>query len=282
MGVLVAIAPDFEGLRTLHALAMGFVVLSPITILMAIAWFNLFDIDRMISGTASYTGVLILAAVIGEVLLEPFAGLLGESLGLDRSFSQIAFVAVTAGIVLPIQRAWRPYVDRLFFSSRRTNTEDIERLLDELPAAAARGADAFVQFVGENLGSAFGSTFCVVYERRGQGFHPAFVSGEATAQPLSEDGCRVIARVLGRRLGPIRLDRRGRAPRDPGISDGVREALGGLDASLLTPVRPHGTLDSFLCLGPKRSGDVYTPTDVALLASVSHLASEELAVAGEE
>ena len=34
-----------------------------------------------------------------------------------------------------------------------------------------------------------------------------------------------------------------------------------------------GALAVILCLGPKRSGDVYTPTDVALLSSVAHTVS---------
>ena len=58
----------------------------------------------------------------------------------------------------------------------------------------------------------------------------------------------------------------------------LRETLPQLDAALLTPLRPHGALDAFLCLGPERSGDVYTPTDLTLLASVAHHLSEELAV----
>jgi len=281
MGILVPRAQDFDGLRTLHALAMCFVVFSPIAILIAIARFNLFDIDRMISGTASYTGVLILAAVVGEVLIEPIAGLLGESLGFDRSSTQNVFVGLVAGFAFPIQRAWRPYVDRVFFTKGKTQTEEIEHLLEELPAAAAGGTDALLHFVGERLDAAFEPTFCVVYERQEETFHPAFVAGDAPAHPLPEAGCRVIAHVLDKRLGPIRLDTRGRTQRDATISKGVREALGGLDASLLAPVRPHGALASFLCLGPKRSGDVYTPTDVTLLASVAHHASEELAAAGE-
>jgi len=42
------------------------------------------------------------------------------------------------------------------------------------------------------------------------------------------------------------------------------------------PVRAGGTLAAFLCLGPKRSGDVYTSTDVSLLAAVAGAVSQQL------
>ena len=82
--------------------------------------------------------------------------------------------------------------------------------------------------------------------------------------------------VLGKRIGPMRLDSRGRSRENPATAQEIRVALHGLDAALLIPLRPQGALGAFLCLGPKRSGDVYTPTDLSLLASVAHHASEEL------
>jgi hypothetical protein len=91
-----------------------------------------------------------------------------------------------------------------------------------------------------------------------------------------------MMRVLGKRIGPMRLDSRGRRGRNPSINESVTDALRGLDASLLTPLRPQGPLDSFLCVGPKRTGDVYTPTDLTLLASVAHHVSEELSVVGNQ
>jgi adenylate cyclase len=41
-------------------------------------------------------------------------------------------------------------------------------------------------------------------------------------------------------------------------------------------VRRGEDLAAFLCLGPKRSGDVYTPTDLSLLTSVAETVSQQL------
>ena len=281
MGVLVAVNPDVAGLRTAHGWALGFSVLAPTGFLVAIARYNLLDIDRVISGTASYTMVMVLLALAGEALLEPFAGLLGERLGFDPSSSQLIFVGVLAGAAFPIQRAWRPYIDRLFFSDGRSHTEEIEHLLEELPGIAAQEADALMDHVGARLEAILGPEFCIVYERDGQGFDPTFVGGSAQAQPLSEESSQGISDVLGKRIGPMGLDSRGRRRADPEIARHVRAALNGLDAALLVPLRPHGALDAFLCLGPKCSGDVYTPTDLTLLASVAHHVSQELSHRGD-
>jgi adenylate cyclase len=45
---------------------------------------------------------------------------------------------------------------------------------------------------------------------------------------------------------------------------------------VVVPVRQDDALAAFLCLGPKRSGDVYTSTDLSLLAAVAEKVSTEL------
>ena len=82
---------------------------------------------------------------VPTTLLEPIAGLLGERLGFDSSSSQLVFVGVMAGALLPVQRVWRPYVDRVFFSDGRSHTEEIEQLLEELPESARKGAQALTR-----------------------------------------------------------------------------------------------------------------------------------------
>jgi class 3 adenylate cyclase len=49
-----------------------------------------------------------------------------------------------------------------------------------------------------------------------------------------------------------------------------------LGAAVVLPVSRNGSLAAFVCLGHKRSGDVYTATDLALLAAVTAKISSEL------
>ncbi len=50
----------------------------------------------------------------------------------------------------------------------------------------------------------------------------------------------------------------------------------------MLPLRRRGTLDAFVSIGAKRSGDVYTETDLALLGSIAGQASLKLADFEEE
>ena len=49
-----------------------------------------------------------------------------------------------------------------------------------------------------------------------------------------------------------------------------------LGAAVVLPVRRGTDLVAFVCLGSKQSGDVYTSTDLALLAGVAHALSRDL------
>jgi adenylate cyclase len=60
-------------------------------------------------------------------------------------------------------------------------------------------------------------------------------------------------------------------------SPGRHAVLASIGAAVLIPVRSQGSpLAAFLCLGPKRSGDIYTTTDLALLTAVGAKVSAEL------
>ena len=55
-----------------------------------------------------------------------------------------------------------------------------------------------------------------------------------------------------------------------------RAALESLQAEAVVPIRRGEALAAFLCLGPKGSGDIYTPTDLSLLAAVAETLSLQL------
>jgi hypothetical protein len=55
-----------------------------------------------------------------------------------------------------------------------------------------------------------------------------------------------------------------------------RAALDSMRASVVFPLGQSGQPRSFLCFGPKRSGDIYTQTDYALLTDVARRVSNLL------
>ena len=80
-------------------------------------------------------------------------------------------------------------------------------------------------------------------------------------------GRGALVRALAERHGPLVLERSGE--RLPAPADSLdRAVLEGLAAAVLVPIRHGAALPAFLCLGEKRSGDVYTSSETALLAAI--------------
>ncbi len=81
---------------------------------------------------------------------------------------------------------------------------------------------------------------------------------------------------MGGRHAPLSLSDAGRRPDAAPLGPFDRAALETLQAEVVVPVRQGDALAAFLCLGPKRSGDVYTATDLSLLAAVADTVGKEL------
>jgi class 3 adenylate cyclase len=168
---------------------------------------------------------------------------------------------------VPGQRRLRPRIERLFFRERWALERDIARLLEDL--ASCGEPDTLLATTGERLTAVLQPERCVLYGRVDDGFVPVFVRGMAAA-PASLPADSILVRALTERGTPVRVEpgRRG---------DAAARALVVLDAAIALPVRRGGTLAAIVCLGPKRSGDVYTPTDQALLGAVADKVGAELA-----
>jgi hypothetical protein len=241
--------------------------LFPAALIVSVARYNLFDIDRLISGTASYTILVILLALGGEILLEPLAARVASSVGLHPGAGQVAFVVVLAALLIPAQRSWRPYVDRIFFAHGRSLAASVEELLEEISDTTA--ADAVMQRTGAGIERAFHPEFVAIYRCAGHVFEPTYVAGSSEFPALPTDSQGI--RMLESKPGPIHLDPRGAAPTSP---DPIDSLVSG--AAVIMPLRCEGAPNAFVGIGPKRSGDVYTSTDLSLLSAVAHGVSARL------
>jgi GAF domain-containing protein len=107
-----------------------------------------------------------------------------------------------------------------------------------------------------------------------QSYAPVFVEGRAVP-PAFEAGSSLIV-ALQERRAPLALSDAGRRPDEAPLGLFDRAALETLQAEVVVPVRQDDALAAFVCLGPKRSGDVYTSTDLSLLAAVAETVSQRL------
>jgi class 3 adenylate cyclase len=268
-----ALYPEVLDLRELTVLCS---ILLPIGLVIAIVRAQLLDIDRLISATASYSATLLILFGVALALVNRVAHALSALSGADASSLQTALSFVLALGVVPAERALRPRIEALFFRERRALEEGVAALLQALSACA--GPQALLERLGAWLDRLLRPEHCVIYARTGDAYVPVFVRARAAPPAFGAQGA--LARALRTRTGVVDLDARRRGALAE-LDAAERAALATLGSALILPIQRDAELAAFLCLGAKRSGDVYTPTDLSLLAAVADKASSELQRFGE-
>ncbi len=260
--------PAFVPIYYVSLTAISFL---PIAMLIAVARFNLFDIDRLISATTSYNLFLIGAVVVGVAVVPQTARAAAEAFGLDLWLAQATLSFPLAAFVVLAGHRLRPRIEELFFAERHAFDQGVAELIAKLPKT--EGLDDLVHLLGESLVALAYPESCVIYGKGEGAFTPLFARGRIVPPALALDGPLVA--TLRERDHPLALgpgSRRLRTPPDP-FEQAVLETL---EAEVVGPIRRGTDLVLLLCLGARRSGDVYTPTDTALLGVVAEVASAQL------
>jgi hypothetical protein len=248
-----------------------FYVFVPLCIFIAIVRFNLFDIDRLISATAAYTIVSALVIAGAITVLPDIAQAANKMVGLDHALGQFMLSLLLAAVIVPGSRYLRPRIERLFFSERYALEHGLEHLLREIYTCP--GPRAVLALVGERLDSYLRPESCVVYGRSGESYVPLFFRGRAVAPTIDAKAALVTALQSETRSIEVERWLRRRAL-SPSSSD--RAVLDSLGAAVLAPMHRGHTVEVFACLAQKRSGDVYTATDLTLITAVAERVSAEL------
>ena len=246
--------------------------LLPLAIVISVVRFNLFDVDRLLSATASYNILLVLLGAGALVVVPRVAEALAGAAGLDPGIGQVVLSLALAALVVPAHQRLRPQIERVFFKERYAVDRGIAELLPALSTCVdARG---LTERVGAGVTELFRPEAGVIYAAVEGSYAPVFVSGRAV--PSTFGAASPLIGTLRERRGPLSLSRAGRRPDAVELGRFDRAALETLEAQVIAPVHQGDALAAFLCLGPKRSGDVYTSTDVSLLAAVAETVAQQL------
>jgi len=270
--------PDFPHYDLIFEIVVTLWVLVPIGLLIGILKYNLYDIDRLISMAASYSvvGGFILAGAL--TLLPRVAAAASPMMGLDSGTGQTLLSFGVAMLVVPAHRKLRPQIERFFFRERHAIEQGITSLLSDLSGCTGPG-DIFER-VGDRLDSLLRPDSTTIYAgietsaSPAGGFEPTFTRGQGV--PPAFEGDSLLVSTLQDRKEPLTADAVVRSDSDLELSPFDRAALETLGVPLVLPIRRGDELAAFLCLGPKRSGDVYTSTDVTLLTAVTEKVASEL------
>jgi hypothetical protein len=246
----------------IHEILMISPVLVPFCFLIAIVRFNFLDVDRLISVTLSYNILLVLLVGVG-VLAVPRAGEAASgALGVDPRAGQVALVLVLGATVVPAHRRLRPRIDRMLFAERYGVEQGIEELIGELPGCET--TEELSERVGTTLSRLMRSEHCVLYVRRDHAYSAVFAESVENRElpPSCDEKSAPVIALLGRRT-PLVFEQAGRAS---GANVAAPTFPG---AAIVLGLRRGEELLGFMSLGPKRSGDVYTATDLGMLTDLA-------------
>jgi len=233
-------------------------------------------VDWLLLGT---TLPIMLIGVVGTVVhgVMPAASRAASDIfGLDPAVGQLLVALGLAAVLVPAHRIVRPWIDRWFFPERATLEQGFEQLLGQIPNLA--DMQELTQLVGERLDALLRPSVVVLYARAGDLFAPVAVRGRSAPPAFAARSALIAA--LQERTTPLAA-KRWTARRTASLAPFERAAIETLEAAVLVPIRSGAELAAFWCLGPKRSGDIYTSTDLALLGAVAGAISDRLLTLGE-
>jgi class 3 adenylate cyclase len=267
-----------SGMLEPHAYSRAFAlsvlptVVVPLGILIAVVRQQLFDVDRLISATASYTAIGIVLVGSALTLIPRLAEAASQALGFDLALGQGFLTLVLAAVVVPAHRHVQPRIDRFFFPERYSLEMGMQRLLTEL--SDCEGPEELSGRIGEQLAALLRPESCVIYTRAETSFVPVFIQGRNAAAELDRQGPLVA--VLSLRKEPVVGQPMAGGSSRLKLPPFERAVLEELGVAVVAPVRVGDELAALVALGPKRSGDVYTATDVAWISTVTERMAAEL------
>lgn len=247
----------------LQSIGIFFYVAVPFSLFMAMRHFNLFDVDRVISGSVLYTVIIVLFALLTEGLIEPIAASLAIDLGAEADTGQFVFVALLAALAIPIQASLRPRIDRFFFPAQRNFRDFVDSLINEVASTESDDMEQVALLIGSRLSEALEVKDCAIYLYEDEKWNPVFRFGPNIKLQVVGEQATNLKQLFDSRMAPIRLKQ------GSDKETKLAEQFVGIDAELIIPFSSVNDGCGFLCLGRKHSRDVYTNSDVSLLAGVA-------------
>jgi sigma-B regulation protein RsbU (phosphoserine phosphatase) len=181
-----------------------------------------------------------------------------------RGPQQLALIAFMVVIIIRLRalaERLRSWIDRRFFRE----AVDAERVLHELGENVRSIVEMqpLLETVTSTISNVMHVARVAVMTRQNGYFTPAHALGYDSPGPLVKfSASSAVAERLERSHEPLRVS----LTRPESWVDANVQSLG---TELLLPMAVKDRLLGFLSLGPKRSEEPYTPTDVALLESVA-------------
>lgn len=257
----------------LLAAALILTVLFPLTLAYIIVVQRAMDVRVVIRQGLQYglatTGIRVLQFVaIAIVIATAFA--LGSSSNRTGKMVVIG-VSVTIGFSIPrfVDRL-RSWTDRRFFREAYNAEQVLSELSDHVRGLVE--TQPLIETVATRISETLHIPQVAVLLGGSGPYRPAFALGYDNTPEVSFAAGAGTVKVLQASKEPSRVyfdDPSSWLYRDPQIAEQERTGLANLHAELLLPLSTRDKLLGFISLGPKRSDEPYSGTDVRLLKSVA-------------
>lgn len=241
----------------------------PIGFLIAVFGYRFLDADPLISSATSYflLGLAFLVAI--ETLIPQIAGVASSLVDVAPDTTELALAIAMVFLAVPVHRSIRPRIERFFFPERPALEDGIHELLEEVSEIEER--NPMIEHVGSRLSAFLNARTCIIFGMARTGYEVLYCVGADEPPAIPTES--VLVATLGERSAPLATDRLSRRDRIQQLPPEERAILADLAVTVVVPIRSRGRLLGFVCLGGKRSGDIYTSTELALLTAVANVVS---------
>ena len=280
-GLLITIASLVAGRsvsemfpRWLVVVVIAFLLLFPLTLAYVIVVQKAMDVSLVVRQGLQYalarrgTRVLQVIAVVGVASVA-----VTMASDVNRKLPQkLALIAVGVVAVLTIRKVGdhlRGWIDRRFFREAYDTEQVLTDLSDQVRSIVEPRS------LLETVASRISQTLHVPQVAvllGGDLYKPAYAMGFADLSDVTFARNAGTVQVLRRQKEPARVYLNNQDSwlyREEEVDDAERAKLGKLGAELLLPLAVRDKLLGFISLGPKRSEEPYTGSDVRLLKSVA-------------
>ncbi|MGE0679719.1 MAG: hypothetical protein AB7P69_02260 [Candidatus Binatia bacterium] len=272
--LVTAFNPALWWLLEISALAA---VVLPLCICIALLQLNFWDIDRLISTTTVYS-LLTLVFLAGVLLGVPrVAQAMQETVGIQAGYGQFALSFCLVLVLAPGKRVLLPKVVQRFFPEQYELEAEVAALTRELRQHT--NLSTLLAFGGERVKLLWDLESCVLYGRNDGAYVPILARGSAIPAVFAERS--TLSSALQTQTMPLEVERWQRVT-GAYLTPVDLAALEKLRAEVIVPLYRDKQLVAFVCLGPKRSGDIYTTTDFVLLTTVGKALGAEFERHDEE
>jgi sigma-B regulation protein RsbU (phosphoserine phosphatase) len=277
---LMSLVPQFRGKTMYDVFPDWFIgatliltTIFPLTLAYIIVVQRAMDVRVVVRQGLQYglakSGIRVLQIVAIAIVIAAALALGSKSNQLGKIV--VIAIAVTVGFGIPrLGDRLRTGIDRRFFREAYNAEQVLSDLGDQVRGIVE--SRSLIETVATRISETLHIPQIAVLLGSSGSYRPAFALGYATSPEVSFPQGTGTVKALQTNKEPARVyfdDPSSWLYRDPEISEQERAGLADLHAELLLPLSTRDKLLGFISLGPKRSDEPYSGTDLRLLKSVA-------------